>query len=92
MEDNGVSKKKEEIESKVQAEENEWRGWKNEIKQVIKESGKKVLLEELEGQVLKRYKQFGPDEDYEDKDLKQVFLDKLSKIKKVKQQTYVLLE
>ena len=47
------------MEKKEDIEESGWKGWKNEIKDIVKQSNKKIELEELQVKVIKRYREFG---------------------------------
>ena len=74
------------------AEENDWKGWKNEIKSIIKENDSCILKEDLEEKTLKRYKETNPESDLKDEELKSLIMEKALKLKKVKTQTYIKLE
>jgi len=51
-------------------EESDWKGWKKEIKNIIKEHDSCILRDELEGKTLKRYHETNPESDLKDEELK----------------------
>lgn len=42
-----------------ESEVNGWKGWKNELKEIVKQNNKKIELEELQVKAIKRYREFG---------------------------------
>ena len=47
-------------------EESGWRGWKNEIKDIIKSHDSKMEMGELQQMAIKRYREFTPESDEKD--------------------------
>lgn len=43
-------------------EEDGWRGWKNELKEIIKENNKNISLDNLEKIAIKRYREFSQED------------------------------
>ena len=65
-------------------EEGSWKGWKNEIKSIIKVNDRRILKSNLEEKVLKRYREGNPESDLADEELRPLIEEKTRKLKKVK--------
>ena len=58
----------------------------------MKQNEKRILKEELEERVMKRYRDCNPEEDIEDEEIRPLIEEKMKKIKKVKLETYISLD